>query len=81
MGLEKKTGRILYAAVYTLSGDRGERAWCLLPELGTAGARPVGLSEGAHRHRDAATASVGRWWSASSLPAASIATGCFVFAN
>lgn len=34
--MEKKTGRILYTAVYMLSSDRGERAWCLLPELGTA---------------------------------------------
>lgn len=82
MDLEKKTGRILYTAVYMLSSDWGERAWCLLPELGTVGLRPAGLLEGARwPQRRSNSSSTGWWWSVSALPAASLATGCLIFAN
>lgn len=82
MGLEEKTGRILCAAAHTLSSDGGERAWCLLPEPGTVEARPAGLPEAARWAQGSSdSSSTGKWWSASSLPAASVATACSIFAR
>lgn len=46
------------------------------------GARPAGVSEGARRAQGSSdSSSTGRWWPASSLPAAGIATGYLIFAN
>lgn len=64
-----------------LSSDGGEQAHCLLPELGTGAASPAELAEGTGWAQESSdSCSMGKG-SASSLSAASMATGCLIFAN